>query len=58
MPWFWTDDLAELLVEEADVRPEALAEWTQRPVGVAVPDGTEPLTVARALLGIESEAVA
>lgn len=58
MPWFWTDDLAELLLEQADIRPETVAEWTQRPVGLAVPDGAEPLAVARALLGVEKEAVA
>lgn len=58
MPWFWTDDLAELLIEQADVRAEILAEWTTRPVGLAVPEGTEPLQVARALAGMDGEAVA
>jgi hypothetical protein len=58
MPWFWTDDLAEILVEHAGSSPEALVEWTQYPTAVAVPDDAEPLDVARALLGVETEAVA
>jgi hypothetical protein len=58
MPWFWTDDLAELLVEHAGVRPETLAEWMLRPVAISVPEGSEPLEVARSLLGVDTEAVA
>lgn len=58
MPWFWTDDLAELLSAQADISPETLIEWTRRPVGLAVPDGAEPLAVARSLLGVDNEAVA
>ena len=58
MPWFWTDDLADLLIEQEGVRPESLTEWKQRPVAISVPDNAEPLEVARALLGVGSEAVA
>ncbi len=58
MPWFWTDDLAELLVEQAGIRPETLVAWMQRPVALAVADGTEPLDFARTLLGGDGEAVA
>lgn len=58
MPWFWTDDLAEILIEQADIRPETLVDWTRRPVALAVPDGAEPLAVARSLLGVENDAVA
>ncbi|HKZ29637.1 MAG TPA: hypothetical protein VJ482_08335 [Acidimicrobiia bacterium] len=58
MPWFWTDDLAELLIEHAGVRPETLAEWTLRPVAVSTPEGVEPLAFAQTLLGVENEAVA
>jgi hypothetical protein len=58
MPWFWTDDLAEILIEQADIRPEALADWTRRPVALAVPDGAEPLAVALSLLGVDNNAVA
>lgn len=58
MPWFWTDDLAELLVEQAGIRPETVVEWKQRPVALAGPDGTDPLEFAQALLGGDGEAVA
>ncbi|MDH3398159.1 MAG: hypothetical protein OEM81_10055 [Acidimicrobiia bacterium] len=58
MPWFWTDDLAELLVEHANVRPETLVDWTRRPVALSVPEGAEPLEFARKLLGVETGAVA
>lgn len=58
MPWFWTDDLAELLIERAGIPPETLAEWTQRPVALAGPDGAEPIEFALGLLGGEGEAVA
>ena len=58
MPWFWTDDLADLLIEHEGVRPESLTEWKLRPVAIAVADNTDPVDVARALLGVESEAVA
>ena len=58
MPWFWTDDLADLLIEQEGVRPEALTDWKQRPVALSVPEHTEPLDFARALLGVDDEAVA
>jgi hypothetical protein len=57
MPWFWTDDLAELLNERADIGPETLSEWTRRPVAYAVPEGTDPHEAAQALLGVDREAV-
>lgn len=58
MPWLWTDDLAQLLTEHDGIRPERLAEWRERPVGVAAAEGSDPLEVARQVLGVESEAVA
>lgn len=58
MPWFWTDDLADLLVEHAGIRPESLVDWTQRPVALSAPEGLEQLEFARTLLDIDKEAVA
>ena len=60
MPWFWTDDLADLLAQHDDVDPERLREWRRRPVGVAGDDKTDALDLARRLMGIpaDTEAVA
>lgn len=58
MPWFWTDDLARMLIDQDGYRPEALAEWTQRPAALAVPDHTDPLEFARLLADAKNEAVA
>ena len=58
MTWFWTDDLADLLIEHDGLRPETMTEWTQRPAALAAPEGTEALEFARALFGIGNEAVA
>lgn len=51
MRWFWTDDLAALLVEHGLVSPERLRDWTLRPVAYAAPEETEGLDLARALIG-------
>jgi len=56
MPWFWTDDLADLLIEHDGLGPETVAEWTQRPVAFSVPEGLEPLEFARSLIGVENVA--
>ena len=58
MPWFWTDDLADMLVEHAGLSPESYAEWIERPTAYSAPDSTDPLEFARSLAGIENEAVA
>jgi hypothetical protein len=58
MPWFWTDDLADLLVEHDGLSPESVVEWTARPAALAGPDGVDALEFARNLAGIENEAVA
>lgn len=58
MPWFWTDDLADLLVEHDGLRPESVNEWTQRPAAFAAPEDTDALGFARTLLGLTDEAVA
>lgn len=58
MPWFWTDDLAHMLIDQDGCQPDSLSEWTRRPSAWAVPDGTDALDFARALLAAEEEAVA
>ena len=60
MPWLWTDDLAALLADHDGVDPKRLVTWLQRPVAVPVAEGTDPLEVARRMLGAppEAEAVA
>jgi hypothetical protein len=58
MPWFWTDDLANLLIDQDGYRPDSLTEWTRRPAALAAPEGIDPLEFARSLTASENEAVA
>jgi hypothetical protein len=51
MQWFWTDDLAVLLLEQGEVSPERVSGWMQRPAAYAAPDDAAPLETARLLLG-------
>lgn len=50
MAWLWTDTLAALLVEHDRVAPESVAAWVQRPSAYRLPEGRDPLDLARALL--------
>ncbi len=58
MPWFWTDDLARLLVESGQVSGGQVQDWVQTPVAMAAPEGSDPLEFALALAGLESSQVA
>lgn len=58
MPWFWTDDLAKMLIDQDGYGPDSLAEWTQRPAALAVPEHTDALEFARLLAAAGDEAVA
>jgi hypothetical protein len=51
MQWFWTDDLAALLIEQGLVGPERLIAWTSRPVAYSTTDGMDELEMARRLIG-------
>lgn len=51
MAWFWTDDLARLLIETGRATESAVQDWLTRPVGVVADDGSDPLEVAAGLLG-------
>jgi hypothetical protein len=48
--WFWTDDLARLLVDMGD---EALSELVTRPTAIAADGPEEALVIARRLAGAE-----
>jgi len=50
MPWLWTDTLAALLLEHDRVPEDRVSEWLLRPVALRLPDGGDPLSLARALL--------
>ena len=52
MPWFWTDDLARLLVEAGLAHAGDLAAWSTSPVAVRS-DSDNALAVAEALVGEE-----
>jgi len=48
--WLWTDALAALLVEHDRVEGARLAAWVERPEAYRLPDGREPIDLARDLL--------
>lgn len=51
MQWFWTDDLAGLLLDTGEVGPEHVSNWIHRPVAYSAPDDAVALEIARFLLG-------
>ncbi len=55
MPWFWTDDLADLLEEHDGVDPGRLADLRRRPFAIAASDEVDPLHLARDLAGLAPE---
>lgn len=55
MAWLWTDTLAALLLEHDRVAPESVAAWVQRPSAYRLPDGCDPLSLARRLLAGSGE---
>ena len=52
MAWFWTDDLARLLID-AGTPERALSELLSRPAAVAAPDEAKALEVAKRLAGLD-----
>ena len=54
MAWFWTDDLARLLIARDGVAPTAVAHWISAPIAHRG-DG-EALAIARTLLAGETGA--
>lgn len=55
MAWFWTDDLARILIDEGAVGREAVQDWISRPVGIAVAEDADPAQIGRFLLGERRE---
>ncbi|MBM3695068.1 MAG: hypothetical protein FJW79_03930 [Actinobacteria bacterium] len=50
MAWLWTDALAALLVEHDRVEGTRLAAWVERPQAHRLPEGGDPIDLARDLL--------
>jgi hypothetical protein len=48
--WLWTDTLAALLVEHDRVEAARVAAWVERPEAFRLPEGGEPIDLARDLL--------
>jgi hypothetical protein len=46
LAWFWTDDLARLLLDAELAEEPSVRSWIDRPVAISGPDDAEPLTVA------------
>lgn len=51
MEWFWTDDLARLLMSEDAIAPELLSHWISEPC--AHRGEADPIAFARNLLALE-----
>ena len=52
MAWFWTDDLARLLIDAGTPERE-LSELLSRPAAVAASDEIRALEIAKRLAGID-----
>jgi len=54
MPWYWTDDLARLLIDTGKVNERAVANWLSAPVAIRS-DEEDSLAVATSLLPDDGE---
>ncbi|MFO7294257.1 MAG: hypothetical protein FWJ92_06725 [Actinomycetes bacterium] len=54
MPWYWTDDLARLLIDAGKVDERAVADWLSAPVAIRSEE-EDSLRVAASLLPDEGE---
>ncbi|MFQ5554361.1 MAG: hypothetical protein ACE5GC_03180 [Acidimicrobiia bacterium] len=50
MPWIWTDELFDAIAARGAGHPER---WPGSPIGIAVPEGEDPVRHAACTLGIE-----
>ena len=55
MPWYWTDDLARLLIDAGKVDERAVADWLSAPVAIRSEEEEDSLRVAASLLPDEGE---
>jgi hypothetical protein len=55
MAWFWSDDLARVLLEAGEASDAEMRDWIQRPVAIAAAPDTDPLTLARRMAGHGNE---
>jgi hypothetical protein len=53
MAWYWTDDMARLLLERDLVPADRMGEWMNRPVALAGPADGDPVCIALSLIGDE-----
>lgn len=51
MAWYWTDDMARLLLDRDLVPVDMVGEWITRPVALAGPADGDPVQIALALIG-------
>ena len=54
MPWYWTDDLARLLIDAGKVAERAVANWLSAPVAIRS-EQEDSLAVAASLLPDDGE---
>jgi hypothetical protein len=54
MAWFWSDDLARVLLEAHEASEAEMRDWIQRPVAIAAAQDTDPLMLARRIAGHEN----
>lgn len=50
----WSDDLAQLLLDNSEASAHQVGHWLARPIGHRLPEGESPLSFARRLLAAES----
>lgn len=51
MPWFWTDEIANRLVDSGVVERREVRNLIERPYAVAIPEGSDPEAILIELLG-------
>ena len=57
MAWFWSDDLARVMLEAGEASEREVRDWISLPVAVAATADADPLEIARRLAGhaVESD---
>lgn len=57
MAWFWSDDLARVMLEAGEASERQVREWISLPVAIAGTADADPLDIARLLAGhtVESD---